>query len=101
MDVNDLVKEFEQIQNRVYSYTVMLNNTITVDPEAPTQIGDYDLVGVPDLMAKFDRTSIIEWLDAMDYSEDTGKSYPVTLTVTGKILDLEFQGSDTIKILRK
>jgi len=52
-------------------------------------------------MVKFDRASIIELLDANDYSEDTGKSCFATLTITGTVLDTTFEGSDTIKVLRK
>jgi len=81
--------------------TVMLNNTVSVDLDAPTQIGDYDLDGMADLMVKFDRASIIEWLGTMDYSEDTGKSYFEILTITGTVLDMPFEGSDTIKVLHK
>jgi len=81
--------------------TVQINNTISVDSSAPTQIGDYDLDGVPDLMVKFDRASIIEWLGAIDYSEETGKSCLVTVSITGNVLDVLFEGLDTIKMLRK
>jgi len=81
--------------------TVQMNNTISVDSSAPTQIGDYDLDGVPDLMVKFDRASIIEWLGAIDYSEETGKSCLTTITIKGKVSGTAFEGSDTIKTLRK
>jgi len=81
--------------------TVMLNNTISVDSSAPTQIGDYDLDGVPDLMVKFDRAYVIEWLGAIDYSEETGKSCLITVSVTGNVLDVLFEGLDTIKMLHK
>jgi len=81
--------------------TVMLNNTIPVDLDAPTQIGDYDFDGAPDLMVKFDRASIIEWLGIIDHSEDTGKSCLVTFTITGEVLDTAFEGPYTIKVLRK
>lgn len=80
---------------------VQINNTISVDSSAPTHIGDYDFDGVPDLMVKFARASIIEWLGAIDYSEETGKSCLMTVSVTGNVLDVPFEGSDTIKMLRK
>lgn len=81
--------------------TVMINNTISVDPDGPTTIGDYDLDGVPDLMVKFERACIIEWLGAMDYSEETGKSCLITVSITGNVLDVPFEGPNTIKMLRK
>lgn len=80
--------------------TVMINNTIPVDQDAPITIGDYDLDGVPDLMVKFDRASIIEWLGTIDYSENTGKSHLLKFTITGKALGIAFEGSDVVKALR-
>lgn len=35
--------------------TILLNGTISVDPEASTKIDDYDKDDVEDLMIKFDR----------------------------------------------
>jgi hypothetical protein len=88
--------------------TVMLNETVPVSllevpaPEpVPTEIGDYDSDGIPDLMVKFDRASLIEWLDARDYAEATRRSCLVVLTITGEVLGIPFEGSDTINILRK
>jgi len=81
--------------------SIQVNDAIPIDVEAPATVGDYDLDSVPDLMVKFDRASIIELLDANDYSEDTGKSCFATLTITGTVLDTTFEGSDTIKVLRK
>jgi len=81
--------------------SILVNDAIPIDVEAPATVGDYDLDSAPDLMVKFDRASIIEWLGAIDYSEDTGKSCFVTLTITGTVLDMTFEGSDTINILRR
>jgi len=78
---------------------MQINGAILVDSSAPTKIGDYDLDGVPDLMVKFDRASVIEWLGTIDYSEDTGKSYLITFTITGEVLDIAFEGSDTIRVI--
>lgn len=87
--------------NDIEVSTVMINSTISVDLSAPTNIGDYDLDGVVDLMVKFDRASIIEWLGAIDFSEETGKSLLTTVTITGNVLDVPFEGSDTMKVLRR
>lgn len=81
--------------------TVSLNDIIWVDLEAPTQIGDYDEDGIDDLMVKFDRAEVLEWLGTADYSEDTGKSVEVTLTVTGEVAGETFEGSDTVRVLLK
>jgi len=84
--------------------TILLNDTIGVDSEAPTQIGDYDSDGTEDLMVKFDRAEIIEWLGTGDYGEDTEKSVEVTLTITGEVMGVEpspFEGSDSVKVLLK
>ena len=81
--------------------SILLNDTIPVDIEAPVNVGDQDLDSILDLMVKFDRASIIEWLGAIDYSDDTGKSYLSTFTIKGKVLDLTFEGSDIVKILHK
>jgi len=84
--------------------TILLNYSTSVDSEAPTQIGDYDSDGSEDLMVKFDRAEIIEWLGIGDYGEDTGKSVEVTLTITGEVMGVEpspFEGSDSVEVLLK
>ena len=53
----------------------------------PTKIGDYDLDGAPDLMVKFDRADVAFW-----FSPDEIK----TLTLTGTVGTICFEGSDTI-----
>jgi parallel beta-helix repeat protein len=81
--------------------TVMLNDTIPVSlldvpaPEpVPTEIGDYDSDGIPDLMVKFNRTMVSELV----LSEDTTYS-SVTLTVKGEISGTPFEGTDIVKVL--
>jgi len=81
--------------------SILLNDTIPVDVEAPVNVGDQDLDSILDLMVKFDRASIIEWLGTNDYSADTGKSYLATFTIKGKVLDFTFEGSDIIKVLHE
>ena len=88
--------------------TVMLNETVPISlldvpaPEpVPTKIGDYDSDGTPDLMVKFMRASVIEWLGTIDNSEDKGKRYSVTLVIKGEVLGITFEGSDTIEVLHE
>jgi len=81
--------------------TILLNDTISVDPEVPTQLEDYDTDGVPDLMVKFDRAAVITWLGTVDYGEDPGKSVEVTLVITGEVTGTPFEGADTVRLLLK
>lgn len=81
--------------------TILLNNTIGADLGAPTQIGDYDCDGIADLMVKFDRSTVIDWLRLVDYGQDTGKSFEVNLKITGTVAGTPFEGADTVKVLLK
>lgn len=81
--------------------TILLNGTIGVDLGAPTQIGDYDCDGMADLMVKFDRSTVIEWLRLADYSQYTGKSLDLNLKITGMAAGTPFEGVDTVKVLLK
>jgi Tol biopolymer transport system component len=80
----------------INAFSIMLNDTIPEDPSAPKTIGDYDNDGVLDLMVKFDRAAVVQYI--LDHV--SAKGMLVTLTVTGKLDDgTPFQGSDTIKII--
>jgi hypothetical protein len=82
--------------NNIDATAVVLNDTIPVDPDAPTETGDYDNDGISDLMVKFDRAEVISYI----LSNPEGRSIRVTLTITGKLYDgTAFQGNDTIRIL--
>jgi parallel beta-helix repeat protein len=70
--------------------SILLDGTIPVDLSAFTEIGDYDNDGVPDLMVKFDRSSV----------ENIVSPGPTTLTVTGRAGGLSFIGSDTIDVIQ-
>jgi len=76
--------------------SILLNNTIPVDVEAPTEIGDYDTDGILDLMVKFNRTELtahIYHVSGITYGN-------VTLMITGQLTDgTTFEGSDTIKVI--
>jgi hypothetical protein len=77
--------------------TIMLNGTIQVYASAPTCIGDYDTDGIQDLMVKFDRAAVQQYI--LDNVPIEAKFVTATLTVTGRLNDgTLFQGSDTIKI---
>jgi len=81
--------------------SILLNGTISVDAEGPVAVGDYDLDNVPDLMVKFDRAAIIEWLNTNDYGEDTGKYYEINLTITGTVSGTQFAGTDQVRVLKR
>ena len=72
--------------------TMMLNETVPAELQ-PTEIGDYDSDGIPDLMVKFDRQAVIDILSIGD---------AVDITVTGKLYDeTPFEGSDVIRVIDK
>jgi len=81
--------------------SILLNGSMSVDPEAPTEVGDHDVDNIPDLTVKFERASVVEWLGAADYGEDTGKSAEVALAITGEVAGTPFEGVDTIRVLLK
>lgn len=59
----------------------------------PSEIGDYDEDGIPDLMVKFDREKLIAVLGVGD---------EVEITARGKLINgTLFKGSDTIKVIDK
>ncbi len=72
--------------------SILLNDTIPVDPSAPTSIGDYDSDGIPDLMVKLDRAAVISYINI--------QLWHVTLTITGELTDgTPFEGSDVIRVI--
>ena len=85
--------------------TILLDDTIGIDPDAPTEIGDYDGDGIPDLMVKFDRVAVQEYLGGSattNYDDETARRYEVTLTITGSLFDgTFFAGTDTIWVISK
>lgn len=70
--------------------TVTLVGTIPAE-SSPTQVGDHDDDGIPDLMVKFDRQALIGYLG--------GATGEVTLTLTGDVDGKPFEGSDTIVVI--
>ena len=69
--------------------SIMLNGMVPVLDE-PTQVGDYDGDGIPDLMVKFDRAAVQEILAAGEQ---------VVVTITGEVAGIALEGSDTIKVI--
>lgn len=77
--------------------TIKLNGTVSAELK-PTAIGDYDNDAIPDLMVKFDRAKVAEYI--LNSVIMTGKSVTVTLTINGKLNDgTTFQGSGAIRII--
>jgi len=87
--------------------TVLLNDTITVDSawiDEPIEslVGDYDSDDIPDLMVKFDRATVIDFIMANAEFEEQGyhKYADVTLAITGTLCNgIPFEGSDTIRAI--
>lgn len=80
---------------------IMLNDTVPVDPfwmnkPFKSLMGDYDNDSIPDLMVKFDRQAVIEYIRTKG-TKDT----EMTLTITGEADGSSFEVSDTIKVLHK
>lgn len=55
----------------------------------PTKIGDYDEDSIPDLMVSFNRAEVMALVEIGE----------TTLTVTGEVNGIPFEGSDTITII--
>jgi hypothetical protein len=71
--------------------SIRLNGTVPALAK-PTAIGDYDKDGIPDLMVKFDRAAVEKILAPGDQVE---------ITIEGKVAGVDFQGSDTIRVIAK
>jgi len=84
--------------------TILLNDTVPVDPfwvdkTLESVNGDYDADDIPDLMVKFDRGEVIEFVFG-DTSLPNNKIIYVTLTLAGQFTDgTPFEGNDTIRII--
>ncbi len=71
--------------------TVKLNEEVEAESH-PTKIGDYDNDGIPDLMIKFYRTSVVRSI--LRTGEDV-------ITITGALVGKSFEGSKTIRVIRR
>lgn len=82
--------------------TVMLNGTISAEL-APTAVGDYDGDGIPDLMVRFNRTLLVEYLISNNITSGNA-----TLNITGlstqetepihRVVTVALEGSSEIKV---
>lgn len=81
--------------------TILLNDTIPAETH-PVRIGDKDADGIPDLMVKFNRASVIAYIENhMVWSNPEGTKpliYKVSLTITGEVAGIPFEGEDTINV---
>jgi hypothetical protein len=92
----EITKSFDLHNINVSS--ILLNNTIPVALSAPVTIGDYDNDGIPDLMVKFDRAKVVQYV--LDNVPNGGRFVTVTFIMTGKLYDgTPFQGSDTMSVI--
>ena len=76
--------------NNIDISTVRLNDEILAELH-PTEIGDYDTDGIPDLMVKFNRRDLIAILSAGE----------ATLTITGRVRSTLFVGRNTIRVINE
>ena len=80
--------------------TVKLNDTISIG-KPPPKIRDYNKDDIPDLMVKFNRDELLDWLAASGIPK-IGNYYDITLTIAGKLTDDSiFEGSQHVRILDK
>jgi hypothetical protein len=69
--------------------TITLNGQIQAEAK-PTEIGDYDSDGIPDLMVKFNRSEVQKILQ-------TGEV--IKITISGNLTDGRlFEGTDFIRV---
>jgi hypothetical protein len=76
--------------------TLLLNGTVLAEA-LPTCVGDYDDDGISDLMAKFDRSELQNFI--VGTLGAVTEPVWITLTITGSLEDgTEFEGRDTIRV---
>jgi streptogramin lyase len=69
--------------------SIRLEGTVAAEPR-PSELGDYDKDGIPDLMVKFDRSKVIGLL---------ANGAGVKVHVTGKVGAVTFEGVDVIRVI--
>jgi len=84
----------------IESDLIFLNETVPVDSNAKVEIGDFDEDGNPDLMVKFERATVIAWLETTERPKDTATPVQVTLKISGKVANTLFEGYTTLTILK-
>ena len=84
--------------------TVFLDGAIPADSKR-WEIGDYDEDGVSDIMVKFDRQAVIDYIWAklyhmrIDPSSFPKEGVIVKLIITGSLDTETIEGSDTIRVI--
>lgn len=74
--------------------SILLNGTIPIDPSMPVAVGDCDNDGVPDLMVKFNRTQVSEFILSKGITAGN-----LTLSISGEVSNgTLFEGSGVIWI---
>ena len=77
----------------INSSSILLNGALTI--VGPTEIGDYDLDGIPDLMVKFDRAEFVTLANL-----SPGQKTIFNVTVSGTLLGgSKFIGSDSVLVM--
>jgi hypothetical protein len=89
----ELTEEYDV--NNINVSTVMLNGTFPAELQ-PSEVGDHDGNGVLDLMVKFNRTEVSNYIcDVQNIQYGN-----VTLTIKGELYNgTTFEGSDTITVI--
>jgi hypothetical protein len=77
--------------NEISISSIKLNHTVPALAN-PTEIGDYDGDGTPDLMVKFSRAGVDSLLTPGARAE---------VTVTGEVAGIAFEGGDTIRVISR
>jgi len=82
--------------------TIFLNDTIPIDLNVSIVIGDYDNDSIPDLMLKFSRAEVIDYI--LDHINMTKlaevKRMEITLTISSELIDgARFESSDIIWVM--
>jgi hypothetical protein len=81
--------------NEIDVSTVILANTVKVDLSAPSAIGDYNNNSIPDLMVKFNRAKVTEYILSKGIGQEN-----IILTVSGMLLnEMSFTGSDIVRVI--
>lgn len=77
-------------QININSITLNTNNGSVSVQSSPSEIGDYDNDGIPDLMVKFNRQEVMAIVDIGE---------AVEIKIAGNISNKIFKGSDEIKVI--
>jgi len=94
----ELPKDYDVSRIDVSTIKLLHEDNFIVSAELqPTEIGDYDEDGIPDLMIKFDRQALVDYLKKMQINGNE----EVKLKVIGIVTNIPFEGYDTIQVISK